>query len=101
MNNVPQLISSKMLKSVGNNEFIVVISNPLPFSYVGLPPAGTTLSPIKMVGNDLSLSIQPAGDAQVRANGTDGGYERCKKQNGLLVWNPTGNNAFAIPFAEI
>lgn len=101
MNNIPQLISSKMLNDVGGGFFTVTITNPLPFTYVGLPPAGTTLQGQGGTGTDKVLSIQPGGDAQTRNKGTDGGYEKCKKQNGLLVFNPTGNNAFALPYAEI
>lgn len=101
MNNVPQLLNSKMLNDIGGGYFTVTITNPLQFSYVGLPPAGTTLGG-GFTGNNCVLSIQPPnGEAQVRQSGTTGGYEKCKKQNGLLVFNPTGISSFAIPYVEL
>lgn len=96
---IPQLLNSKMLNDVGGGYFTVTIINPLIATYVGLPVSGTKL--VGGDGNDKVLSIQPNADAQVRDKGTAGAYEKCIKQNGLLVWNPNGLSTFAIPFVEV
>lgn len=95
----PQLLNNKMLNDVGGGYFTVTITNPLIATYVGLPDKGTELKGGD--GNDKVLSIQPSGEAQTRDKGTAGAYEKCIKQNGLLVWNPNGLSSFAIPFVEV
>lgn len=103
---VPAVVSSSQFTAVSGG-VVTRVTNPLPFSYVGLPPAGTKLGPFdadgnpKFTGDDLSLSIQPDGTPEVRPKGTADQFETATKQNGLVVYKAFGGPVrFAFPFAD-
>lgn len=96
---VPALISSKQLNTQPDGTFTVTLANPLSASYIGIGDKGRTL--IGPSGADGVLSVQDAdGEPQVRAKGTAGAFEKCKKSNGLLVFTGFGQKCYAIPFVE-
>lgn len=98
----PRVLSASQLNDLGNGTYTVTVTNPLPASYLYMPPKGTLLNDnhgMYPEGSDLVLSIQPSGDYEVRAKGTSGGYEQCVKEGGFLVFSPTGVDRFKVPFA--
>lgn len=98
---VPQVLSSSQFNKVTGG-VTVTVSNPLPASYVGLPPKGTVLpsDPAGLTGDGLVLSIQQDGSAQVRPKGMAGPFEVATEQNGLVVYHCFGGVAFPLPYCD-
>jgi len=101
------LLSGKQFTKLDNGKYTVTIANPLKYSYLGLPPGGTTLGPFDdkgkplYTGDECVLSLQPGGDLQVRAKGTAGAWESCSKSNGLASFVPDDKGpAYGIPYAD-
>lgn len=99
MASADRYLSDDMFKDVGNNEFILQVTNPLPYSYQSLPPAGTELhgpNGQPLTGDKLSLTVTIDGTFEVRPEGTAGAWERCKKDGGFAVYRPDRGACFKL-----
>jgi len=101
------LLSGKQFNKLDGGKFTITIANPLKYSYLGLPVAGTVLGPVDdkgkplYTGEDCVLSVQPSGDVQVRPKGANGAWEQCTKSNGLASFVPDDKGpAFGFPYAD-
>lgn len=103
---VQAILAARQLSRQDDGSFTATIENPLTRSYLGLPPAGTTLpgpGDDVITGPRCVLSINYFGNAEVRKEGTNGQNERARLQNGVLMYSPEPDNpacpSFPIPCA--
>lgn len=101
------ILSPAQFNHQSDGRVTVTIANPLERSYLGLPPAGTEIpgpGGEHITGPDCVLSINTAGNLEVRRKGTAGGDERATIQNGCVIYRPGGDNpaipCFPIPAAS-
>lgn len=89
------VISSSQLNAQPDGSYTVTMANPLAYSFKDIGNKGDTLGG-GATGPNCVLSCQPDGTWQVRPQGVNGPWERCKRSGNILTFTPTDGVAYTL-----